>query len=166
MVTALSDQALGVATADCLPIVAVDPAARALAVIHAGWRGTLSGVLPAALALMSEALRARPERILVGVGPAIGGCCYRVGEEVVDRFLQGAPRHAPPAITRRRDGAYLDLTEINRLQALDLGVTPERFASAGICTACRLDMCHSYRREGSAAGRMWLLAALVSPPSF
>src|SRR5262245_58904218 len=70
--------ALGIATADCLPIVAVDTSAPALAVVHAGWRGTRDGVLREALRGMQQTLGARPERIRVGIGPGAGPCCYQV----------------------------------------------------------------------------------------
>ena len=162
LLTTLPGVAMGIAAADCLPIIAVDPVARALAVVHAGWRGTLSGVLPAALGRMTADLKARPERIVVGVGPAIGACCYRVGEEVAEGFRDRHPRHAAQIVTRGPDGIYLDLMVANRLQALDAGVTSERFASAGICTACRVDAWHSYRKEGPGTGRQWLLAAMIT----
>jgi hypothetical protein len=159
ILTSESRLALGIATADCLPIVAVDPGARALAVAHAGWRGSLAGILRASLAAMKAELGARPERIVVGIGPAVGACCYRVGEEVAAPFSAARPRLAGVVI-RREGAAHLDLIEENRLQAEEEGVPRDRVHALGVCTVCRADLCHSYRREGPQAGRMWLLAGL------
>lgn len=158
--------ALGVATADCLPLAAVDPDAGVLAVVHAGWRGTLAGVLGKALGRMIEQLGADPERIRVGTGAAVGTCCYEVGPEVRDAFGAASPEHASRIFARAGSGAiHLDLIEANRIQAVAAGIREEHFAALGICTLCRPDACHSYRRDGKSAGRMWLLASLLSPPS-
>ncbi len=155
--------ALGVATADCVPLVAADPVAGALAVVHAGWRGTLAGVLEATLETLVEALGARADRIAVAAGPSAGPCCYQVGDEVLAHFERDRPPTASRAFTRGEDGKlFLDLVEANRLQALDKGVRAEAFEAGGLCTICRPDLFHSYRRDGATAGRMWLLAALRS----
>jgi len=161
MVTSLARVALGIATADCLPLVAVDPAVGVLGVVHAGWRGTVAGVLRRALEAMCEQLGARPERILVGAGPGAGVCCYRVGSDVVAQYLRAFPDRASELF--RRDDAgdpYLDLVAANRIQALNAGVPARQFEALGLCTICHPRLCHSYRRDGPAAGRMWLLAAL------
>ena len=166
LLTIRTGLALGVATADCLPIAAVDLEARALAVVHAGWRGTVDGVLAAALTRMIADLGARPERILVGAGAGAGACCYRVGGEVVERFSRQRPTHAAAVFSKRAGGSvHLDLVEANRLQALDAGVARERFGALPMCTICRPDLFPSYRRDGASAGRMWLLAALTEEVS-
>ncbi len=154
--------ALGIAAADCVPLVAIDAQAGVLGVVHAGWRGTLAGVLERALERMQEDLGARPERILVCAGPAAGACCYQVGSEVVEAFGRKRPTHAARALIERRPGEFfLDLIEANRLQAEAAGIFGGRFEALGVCTVCRPDLCHSYRRDGASAGRMWLLATLV-----
>jgi len=151
--------ALGIATADCVPIVAYDPVSGALGLVHAGWRGTVAGVLSAAISVMKAELSAAPERMLVSAGPCAGACCYTVGEEVIGAF-SAAGADLSRIVSRDAPGAArLDLVAANRAQALDAGVDPERFASTGMCTICRPVGLHSYRREGAAAGRMWLLAA-------
>lgn len=81
IVTAEFSLPIAVATADCVPVIIEAP--QAVAVVHAGWRGALAGVLPAALAMMRDRGH-RPER--AAVGPAIGPCCYEVGEEVAALF--------------------------------------------------------------------------------
>jgi hypothetical protein len=156
--------ALGIAAADCVPLVAIDPQAGVLGMVHAGWRGTLAGVLEKALDRMRRDLGARPERILVCAGPAAGPCCYQVGSEVVEAFGRKRPTHSARALIERRPGEYfLDLIEANRLQAEEAGVAGGRFGALAVCTVCRPDLCHSYRRDGASAGRMWLLATLTDP---
>ncbi len=156
--------ALGIAAADCVALVALDPQAGVLGVVHAGWRGTLAGVLEKALERMQKGLGARPERILVCAGPAAGACCYQVGPEVAEAFGRKRPIHTARALIERRPKEFfLDLIEANRLQAEEAGVDGGRFEALGVCTVCRPDLCHSYRRDGASAGRMWLLATLVGP---
>jgi YfiH family protein len=162
LATSAGGIALGVATADCLPLILVDPVSRALGVVHAGWRGTVAGVLTASLDLMREKLDARPERIVIGAGPAVGACCYRVGAEVVEAFERAYPAHINMIVGRPAPGVtHLDLLGANRLQAQDAGVDLGRFESLDLCTVCRPEQTHSYRRQGSSAGRMWALAMLI-----
>ena len=161
LATSSAGIAIGVATADCLPMILVDPVSRALAVVHAGWRGTLAGVLPATLDLMRQRLGARTERIVIGAGPAVGACCYRVGHEVVDAFARSYPAHINRITTSTAPGVtHVDLLAANRLQAADAGVDTARFESVDICTVCHPEQTHSYRRQGAAAGRMWALGML------
>ena len=156
--------ALGIAVADCVPLVAIDPQMGVLGVVHAGWRGTLAGVLERTLERMQNDLGARPENILVCAGPSARSCCYQVGPEVVEAFGRRRPSHAASVLDERGPGdVFLDLIQANRLQAAEAGVDSRRFEALGICTICRPDLCHSYRREGKAAGRMWLLASLGDP---
>ena len=162
LVTGDKGLALGVATADCLPLLAVDPKAGVLAVVHAGWRGTLAGVLESTLAIMRGSFGADPARIVIGAGPTAGACCYEVGAEVREAFAQARPSNCPGIFATTTDGrARLDLFEANRLQAIAHGVPAGQFVSAGICTICRPELTHSFRRDGASAGRMWLLAALI-----
>lgn len=159
LITSERGVALGIATADCLPIVVVDPEAPALGAVHAGWRGSLAGVLKETLEAMGSGLGAAPSRMTVAIGPAIGVCCYRVGEDVAARFAAAFG----PSVVRTDSGAAprLDLTEVNRRQAMAAGVPEANIEALGVCSRCEADSCHSYRRDGDRAGRMWLLAALI-----
>ncbi|MFQ5700882.1 MAG: polyphenol oxidase family protein [Acidobacteriota bacterium] len=161
LVTSNGGLVLGITTADCLPIVAIDPRAGVLGVVHAGWKGTLAGVLANALSCMAERCGARPDAMLVAVGPGAHRCCYTIGDAVEDRFRRAFPSVAGRIIQQRSGATYLDLVEANRLQALDAGVSPDHFEALGICSICRPARCHSFRRDGARAGRMWLLAAMV-----
>jgi YfiH family protein len=141
---------LGVQTADCLPVLLVDPRRRLVAAAHAGWRGAAAGVAARAVEAL-VARGSRPEDLVAALGPAIGACCYEVGEDVRAAFgPSGAPFfHAGP-----RGRAHLDVRAANVRQLLDAGLAPERLHHVADCTRCRADLYHSYRRDGRAAGRM------------
>jgi YfiH family protein len=137
--------------ADCVPILVADPVSGAIAAVHAGWRGTVAGVLAATLhALRSKGGRTADVRL--AMGPSIGACCFEVGAEVVEAFRRTAPDPEPCIVGGPRP--RLDLIEANRRQALALGVAPGNIGSAGLCTSCRPDLLASYRRSGGAPGRM------------
>lgn len=141
---------LGIETADCLPVLLVDPELRLVAAAHAGWRGTAGGVVSAAV----DALRARgsrPESLVAGLGPGIGPCCYEVGEELRDAFGPLAD-----AVFRRgpRGRPHLDVRAANVRQLRDAGLREERVHHVGDCTACTPELYPSYRRDGPGAGRM------------
>jgi YfiH family protein len=156
LVSARRGRAIAVHVADCVPIVLCDPVHGVLGAAHAGWRGTVAGVLGAALAAMAAA-GARPEDVYVGMGPAIGACCFEVGPEVVAAFRDADPD--ADASIRTGSRARIDLLDANRRQAIAAGVSAERIAAANLCTACRPDLLISYRRSGKQAGRMTGLIA-------
>jgi YfiH family protein len=140
----------GVETADCLPILLVDPKRRQAAAVHAGWRGTALGIAEQAV-LALVAAGSPPEDLLAGLGPAIGPCCYEVGDELRPSFGSDAD-----LIFSRgpRGRAHLDVPLANALQLARLGLRPENIHRVEECTYCRADLYHSYRREGKGAGRM------------
>jgi len=140
---------VGVKTADCLPILLADERRRAVAAVHAGWRGTLLGVASQAVLALVARYDSRPSDLRVAIGPAIGGCCYEVGPEVAVQF-HALFRERHDLDTRTR----IDLVEANRRQLVSAGVPPDRICCAGLCTACQDGEFHSYRRDGERAGRM------------
>jgi polyphenol oxidase len=131
---------VAVKTADCLPVLLVDGRRRAVAAIHAGWRGTAAEIVRQAVAAMHERFGSAPEDLDAAIGPGIGACCYEVGPEVAARFgMEGRGR--------------LDLPAINRRQLLESGVTARRIYTSSLCTMCHPDELHSFRRDREAAGR-------------
>ncbi len=141
---------LGIATADCLPVLLVDPTRRAVAAAHAGWRGTAGGIAGRAV----EALRAagsRPDDLLAALGPVIGPCCYEVGEEVRTAFGPAGERFFRPG---PRGRPHLDVRAANARQLEDAGVPPARIHLVEDCTSCRSELYYSYRRDGAGTGRM------------
>jgi YfiH family protein len=138
---------LGIETADCLPVLIVDPQRRVVAAAHAGWRGTAAAVARAAV----EALRAggsRPSDLVAALGPGIGPCCYEVGDELRPVF---APEFFRPGARGR---PHLDVRAANRRQLEEAGMRPDHIHGVDDCTSCRPDLYYSYRRDGRGAGRM------------
>jgi YfiH family protein len=125
-----------------VPILLADPVRRAIAAVHAGWRGTAAYILQAAIRAMVCEFETRPEDLHAAIGPSIGGCCYEVGAEVAREFGVIAPGRV-----------HLDLQAMNAKQLAAAGVLPVNIAVAGKCTKCQAGY-HSYRRDGEAAGRM------------
>jgi YfiH family protein len=152
--------ALTLFTADCVPLLVVDPGRGALAAVHAGWRGTLEGVLAAAIRVLTAEDGARPADLLVGAGPAIRACCYEIGPEVESAFASRYPAFEDwlrPGCGPRR---HLDLLAANRAQAVAAGVPAERFLDPAPCTRCRNDLFFSRRADGAGTGRIVTLAAI------
>lgn len=166
---------LAVQTADCVPILLVDVKNRAVAAVHAGWRGTLKRIVAKAIGKMQMQFRTKPANLLAAIGPSIGGCCYEVGVEVAVEFksqfadasewfdemrtgdepnpLQwlnmAPPGHQPPP-----KNVSLDLRKANRAQLLDAGLQAQNISVSDLCTACRRDLLFSYRKEGGTTGRL------------
>jgi len=166
---------LAVQTADCVPILLVDPKKRAVAAVHAGWRGTLARIAEKTVGEMRERLRSDPADLLAAIGPSIGPCCYEVGTELVTQFASQfahaeewfdelrtgdepnplqwlnrmPPGHQPPPKKVR-----LDLPAVNRAQLLAAGLADNHIFPSGLCTACHPDLLFSYRKEGQQSGRL------------
>jgi hypothetical protein len=157
LITDRPGTALGVWVADCVPILVCDERTRSAAAVHAGWRGTVAGVLGAAIRALHGRFGARPSDLRVGLGPCIGACCFEVGDEVVEAILRADPGAGACVIDgpRRR----VDLAGANRRQAVEAGVAPANLEAAGLCTVCRGDLLESHRGSRGHAGRM---AALVA----
>lgn len=137
--------------ADCVPVLAYDPTHRAVGLAHAGWRGTLLGIARRLVEEMGASFGTRPEDLYVGLGPAVGPCCYEVGETVLKAME--AREDASGLLRPGRPGhAYLDLWEANRRVLLEAGVRPERIEIARICTACHVGRFFSLRGEGRVNG--------------
>jgi YfiH family protein len=152
---------LGVETADCLPVLLVDPEEGRVAAVHAGWRGTLAGVAAAAVAALA-ARGSRPELLLAALGPGIGPCCYEVGEELRRAFgPQGAAFFRPGPGGR----PHLDLRAANVAQLERTGLRGERVHHVGECTSCHAERYYSYRRDGPGTGRMISYVGYVSDHS-
>jgi len=174
---------LGIQTADCVPILLVDPKKRAVAAIHAGWRGTLARITQKAAGRMQLEFGSNPSQLLAAIGPSIGPCCYEVAADFVTKFTaqfadaadyfdeprsgeepnplqwlnMKPPGHQPPPKNVR-----LDLRKANRSQLLAADLRAQNIFSSDLCTACRTDLLFSHRREGPLSGR--LLAAIGIRP--
>lgn len=133
-------QLVGVKTADCVPILLADDRNRAVAAVHAGWRGTVQRIAVLAIQAMRERYGTRAADLHAAIGPGIGACCFEVGPEVASQFgLVGR--------------AHVNLEAENCRQLEQAGVPPDRVHAAHLCTVCNEEF-WSFRRERHAAGRM------------
>jgi YfiH family protein len=150
VVTSTRGVMLGVQTADCVPILVADVEGRVAAAIHAGWRGTAMRIAELTVARLIDKFRVDPQTLIAAIGPHIGVCCYEVGRDVVDAICDDE------LIERRSEWPkpHLDLGESNRRQLLSAGIPDGRIDTSSLCTKCRQDLFHSYRRDGSRMGHM------------
>jgi YfiH family protein len=143
--------------ADCVPLLLSDESGRAVAAVHAGWRGTAQRAAIEAVAALQARYGVRPERLIAAIGPCIGPCCYEVGESVVQAF-RDAGHHASMIGQwfAARDGGkfHLDLWQATRDQLEGAGVSPTGIYIAELCTKTHATALHSYRVDGERAGRM------------
>jgi polyphenol oxidase len=139
---------VAVKTADCIPILLVDERQRAVAAVHAGWRGTAAQITAATITLMGERYGTRPRDLHAAIGPGIGKTCYEVGAEVMAHF-------------GGQERGHLDLAAENARQLEQSGVTRERIYASNLCTMCRSEEFHSFRRDRDEAGRMYSFAGIL-----
>ncbi len=144
--------------ADCVPIVLYDPVRRVVAVVHAGWKGTVADIAAATVLRMAVHYGCRAGDILAGIGPSIGPCCFEVGEDVADQFLNTF--FGDNCVLAGKGAARVDLPGANRAALLRSGVLPGNIEMSGYCTACSLDIFFSHRGEQGDTGRFGLFAGL------
>jgi len=148
LITNQAGLALCAQTADCTPVLLYDPQVRAIAAIHAGWRGVIAEVIPRAVEALSEAYGASPDRIHAVIGPAVSPQNYRVGPEVLEQFqtLFG-PLDSAMALPRdEAGGAGLDVSEGARRQLVKAGLSQSRIHWIKACTFAQEDRFFSCRR--------------------
>jgi hypothetical protein len=151
--------ALGISTADCLPILMVDKSKKVIAAVHAGWRGIWRGVIESTISEMKKVFESSPADILVGIGPGIGPCCYEVKEDVASLF-QNSYDASHRFIQKREGRTYLDLSRAARLELAKMDIPPENIEAIPLCTACRADLFFSFRRD-KKSGRQVSFIMLV-----
>ncbi|MBO8129352.1 MAG: peptidoglycan editing factor PgeF [Peptococcaceae bacterium] len=154
LVTASPDVPLALFFADCVPIYFFDPVNRVIALAHAGWRGTFQRIGLKTIEVMARQFGSVPEQVLVVIGPAIGSCCYEIGNDVADSFTREFPDCSGflRAIT---SGKWrLDLKEANRQVLQEAGLKDEHIAVSDLCTSCQQNLFFSYRASGGKTGRM------------
>jgi hypothetical protein len=128
-------------TADCVPLLAYHPSG-VVAAIHAGWRGLMADIIPAAIALL-------PKHPMVAIGPAIGPCCYEVSEDLAGKFEH---KYGSDVVDRSSAKPHLDLVRAALIQLRQAGV--EDIDAAHLCTSCHPDLFFSYRRDGSSGRQL------------
>ena len=156
MVTQDATKILAVRVADCVPVLLATDDGSRVAAVHAGWRGVIAGVVPAAV----SRLRSRePTDNLAAIGPSISFDAFEVGPEVIEQFRRQFGAEAP--IKVRDDGkGHVDLRAAIAIQLRGLGITSDRIDVTDRCTSRDRDEFFSHRRDHDVTGRM---AALISP---
>ena len=169
---------LAIQTADCVPVLVVDPVNHAVAAFHAGWRGTAQRIVERGIGFMRARFGSDPALLRAAIGPSIGQCCYSVGEELIHEFDSQFAysrellrevydsdvvklKYPMLFLTARAPGhsnigpqTHLDLPEANRRQLLDAGLQAANIWSSGECTACHPEKYFSHRGEHGFTGRM------------
>jgi YfiH family protein len=151
LITDQVGKSIGVRTADCVPILLLDLKKRAVAAVHAGWRGTVSEVVKCALAAMNRQFGTESEDVYAALGPCIRPCCYEVGPDVAGNFSALFPEWG---VENANMKTRLDLAEANRRQMKAAGVNGGHIFDCCLCTSCQSEQFYSYRREPENAGRM------------
>jgi YfiH family protein len=166
LITDVPELPLLLCFADCVPLLFVDPVHQAVGAAHGGWRGTVAMIGQKTVQAMGQAFGSRPEDVLVGIGPSIGPCCFRVGDEVADRFRQAFPAYGDRLVQDWPDGSHVDLWAANRVQLQDIGVLPEHIETAAACTCCNPELFFSYRATAGRTGRIAEIIALKGKEEF
>jgi YfiH family protein len=147
---------LTILTADCVPILLYDKEKEVVAAIHAGWKGTEAKIVAKTVKKMITVYGSDPKDIIAGVAPAIGRCCYEVGEDVAKHFFT-----EPLSFDIQGEKYMLDLPFINKKQLLDSGVLEEHIEMSDVCTACEVERFFSYRKEQGCSGRFMSMIGLL-----
>ena len=145
---------VSVETADCVPILLLDPVRGVSAAVHAGWRGTVGGIVPKTVGVMQNRFGCSLRSIRAAIGPSIGVCCYEVNGPVLGPMKRSFPYWAEVVEDVKGTKAHLDLRGFNRRQLEEVGIGPARIETVNLCTACHPDLFYSYRRDGARTGRM------------
>lgn len=146
---------LAIQTADCVPVFLFDPVKKVIAVVHAGWRGTVGKLVLKTIEKMSHNFACRGEDIKAGIGPSIHKYAYEVGSEVIDHVVEKFPKYDALLSPSMLDGrAYFDLWEANKILLTDCGLNPNNIEIMGMCSYELDQLFFSARREGVDTGRM------------
>jgi polyphenol oxidase len=159
LVTQETNLALLLRFADCQPILLYDPVNHCLGLLHAGWQGIALGIARRGVEIMKASFGSRPEDLLAGLGPAIGPCCYVVGDNVAAAMGYALPDWSQ-VMTAVEGGWRLDLELANAQQLRAAGVT--RIEHSGLCTSCHVEQFYSHRAEAGTTGR-FAVAAFLRP---
>jgi len=151
-VTDNKDVPLAIFTADCLSVFLYDPLRPAIGVVHAGWRSSREEIALETVKFMQDKFNSNPEKLLVGLGPAMRKCCYEVTEDSGEFF--------PYGLEEINGVLHLDLIAVNKKQLLSCGVKETNITDCGKCTFCGNKELFSFRKEKDNCGRMMSVVML------
>jgi YfiH family protein len=145
--------------ADCVPVLFFDPEHSAIAIAHAGWKGTLNGVVSEVVRTMERNFGTSPDKLKAGIGPSIGPDHYQIGSDVVVKAKQSFPQQYEKIIIQESDQVKLDLWKANQIQLEKVGVKDIEIAN--ICTGCDLQHWYSHRAEKGKTGRFGAVIGML-----
>ena len=154
LITNVKEVPLLILTADCVPVVIIDPKNKAIGVAHAGWRGTYDKICKNTIDEMIKNYKSNPEDLICVIGPSIGPCCYEVSKDLVEKFNTNLANHAGEFDIIKDDKYFLDLWKINELTLKDCNVKYENIINLQICTNCNHDKFYSYRKHNKTPKRI------------
>ncbi len=134
--------------ADCVPVILADTEGRTIAAVHSGWRGTAARIAEKAVKMLGNTYGVKAENIRAAIGPAIGKCCFKVGEEVLEMFDEKY------RFENENGGFTIDLKSAIHDMLTECGVASENIDVSDLCTVCGKEEMFSYRRQREKAGRM------------
>ncbi len=147
--------------ADCVPLFFLDPASGAIGLAHAGWKGTVGRIAEEMVKAFETEYHANRDKLLVAIGPSIGGCCYEVDERIMERVRESA-KHWEGSVSPSQNGRYmLDLRKLNTEILLEAGISKGNIATTDWCTSCRTDLFFSHRKEAGASGTTGRMASFI-----
>ncbi len=155
LITNLPGYCICVSTADCVPVLMYDTVNKAVAIVHAGWRGTVAKIVKQTLDVMENTYNTEAKDVVAAIGPSISLDSFEVGEEVYDAFQKTGFDMTKISIWKEdTQKHHIDLWEANRLQLLDAGVLDDNIEISGICTYEEHERFFSARRLGTKSGRI------------
>jgi YfiH family protein len=160
LITADASRVLGVKYADCVPILLASGDGCVVAAIHAGWRGVLLGIVPAAVVRLARICNTQASTLAAAVGPCISKDAFEVGPEVVTSFEQ---LFDPTSKTVHTEKGHVDLKAAVLHQLATAGVPRNRIDTTDLCTFHTPEEFYSHRRDGVATGRMAALISSAAP---
>ncbi len=153
LITNVPGVTLTVLSADCVPVLLVDPIRKVAGAVHAGWRGTASGIVKKTVEAMTACYGAKPCDLICAIGPSIGACCFETDPDVPEALRETLGASASPHVIPVSPGRFrIDLKAVNALWLSRCGV--ENVSISSECTVCRPERYFSHRRQGKRRGSM------------
>jgi YfiH family protein len=163
LITNNTEVALVTFYADCVPVFLFDPIKRVISLVHSGWRSTLKEISKEAVKKMKDEFDCQPKDIEVAIGPSIGQCCFEVGEEVYEEFIntfEGCNIHCK----KIKEKWYIDLVAIIKSSLKSEGIEDNKIVASDICTKCNKDVFFSHRGDNGKTGTLTAIMQLKKHP--
>lgn len=154
LITQMEGIAIGVMSADCVPVLIADPIKRVVAAIHAGWKGTVTGIVKKTVLKMLNEFDCNPHHLVAGIGPSISVMNYEVGQDVIEAVQASFSNYDKLLIVGNTKGkAYFDLWKANQYWLTTCGIPESQIETAGICTYAHPETFYSARYFHHKTGR-------------